>query len=47
MHLMGETPFLEAVSRNSAASHFDNGILLRSNTVLTVTVNCSRQPAHW
>src|ERR1700704_1603594 len=42
-------PFLEAVIRNSAASHLVSGILERSNTVLTVTVNCSRQAGslHW
>jgi hypothetical protein len=47
MDLVSGDALLEAVSMNSAASHFDNGILLRSNTVLTVTVNCSRQPLHW
>jgi hypothetical protein len=37
----------EAVSRNSAASHFVSGILERSKTVFTVTVNCSRHSLHW
>ena len=39
-------PFLLAVIRNKAASHLVSGILLRSKTVLTVTVNCSRHSAH-
>ena len=35
--------------RNRAASHFVRGSLLRSNTVPTVTVNCSRHSVslHW
>jgi hypothetical protein len=39
-------PFLEAVIRNSAASHLVSGILERSKAVFTVTVNCWHTPVH-
>ena len=46
MDLMRANAFLGRNQRNSAASHLDSGILERSNTVPTVTVNCSRHALH-
>src|SRR2546428_7513916 len=46
-------PFLDEQSRCVASTHLWSGILLRSNTVPTVTVNCVRQspqkyrPGRW
>lgn len=39
-------PFLLVDIRNVASSHLLSGTLERSNTVPTVTVNCSRQALH-
>jgi hypothetical protein len=44
--LVDEMPFLLAPIRCAARTHLCSPILLRSNTVPTVTVYCSRQSLH-
>ena len=44
MDLVGRDAFLGGGQQESAPSHLVSGMLLRSKTVSTVTVNCSR---HW
>jgi hypothetical protein len=46
MDLMSRDALFKAISMNSAAGHFESGILERSKAALTGTVNCSQHSLH-